>query len=129
MNLIIQKKDSKNVLVDTEMQVLVKHMLLAKSTNAEEQKIIDRINKFLTDTPKEQPTPAPKSANQIDWKYFFGGTSRGKHFDRYYKTEINGIRCEKHETNSGVNFCIGNMDLAKVKYKTEAELLKALDGQ
>lgn len=128
MNLIIQKKDSKNVLVDTEMQVLVKHMLLAKSTNPDEQKIIDRINQFLTDTPKEQPTPAPSSANKIDWKYFFGGKS-GRTYDMYYKTEINGTRCEKLETNSGVSFCIGKMDLAKVKYKTEAELLKALDGQ
>lgn len=61
----------------------------------------------------------------IDWKYFFGGT-HGKQYDRYYKAEINGQRVEKHEHNQGVRYAIGNIDLAKKKYKTEEELLTAL---
>lgn len=62
---------------------------------------------------------------EIDWKYFFGG--RGKRtFYRYYKSEINGKRVEKHASNRGVEYSIGNMDEAKVKYKTESELLDAI---
>ena len=59
---------------------------------------------------------------KIDWKYFFGGTS-GRSFDRYYYSEINGIRVEKHASKKGVEFGIGNIDKSK-KIKTEEELTK-----
>lgn len=62
---------------------------------------------------------------EIDWKYFFGG-SGGNTFDRYYKSEINGKRIEKHASNRGVEYSIGNMDHAKEKYKSESELLDAI---
>ena len=39
--------------------------------------------------------------------------------------EINEKRVEKHASNRGVRFAIGNIDEAKKKYKTEAELLEA----
>jgi hypothetical protein len=61
----------------------------------------------------------------IRWKYFFGG-STGKSFDRYYKAIINGVECEQHCSNKGVEFSIGNIDKAKIKYKTEKELIYAL---
>lgn len=61
----------------------------------------------------------------IDWKYFFGGTSGGC-FDRYYKAEINGVRVEKHGSNSGTKYAIGNIDEAKIKFKTEDELFDAI---
>lgn len=61
---------------------------------------------------------------KISWSYFFGG-SGGRTFDRYYKSEINGKRVEKHASNSGVEYSIGNMDTAHVKYKTEQELIEA----
>lgn len=61
----------------------------------------------------------------IEWKYFFGG-SIGYTFDRYYKAEINGKIVEKHASNTGTLYAIGNIDKAKKKYKTEAALLKAL---
>ena len=64
------------------------------------------------------------SGSGIDWEYFFGGSS-GRTFDRYYKAEINGKRVEKHASNKGVKFAIGNIDEAKKKYKTEAELSEA----
>lgn len=60
----------------------------------------------------------------INWKYFFGG-SGGNTFDRYYKAEINSQRVEKHASNRGVEYSIGNMDEAKEKYKTESELIAA----
>jgi hypothetical protein len=61
----------------------------------------------------------------INWKYFFGGAG-GNTFDRYYKAKINGITVEKHASNTGVRYSIGNMHEAKKKYKTEEELLDAL---
>jgi len=64
------------------------------------------------------------SGSGIDWKYFFGGSS-GRTFDRYYKAEINGKRVEKHASNRGVKYAIGNIDEAKKKYKTEKELSEA----
>jgi hypothetical protein len=64
------------------------------------------------------------SGSGIDWKYFFGGSS-GRTFDRYYKAEINGKRVEKHASNRGVKYSIGNIDEAKKKYKTETELSEA----
>ena len=64
------------------------------------------------------------SGSGIDWKYFFGG-SGGRTFDRYYKAEINGKRVEKHASNRGVKYSIGNIDEAKKKYKTEKELSEA----
>lgn len=65
---------------------------------------------------------------RIDWKYFFGGSSNGgKSFDRYYAAEINGFRVERHGNNRGTKYAIGNIDKAKVKYKTEAELIAALN--
>lgn len=64
---------------------------------------------------------------EIKWKYFFGGHDNGgRTFDRYYSAEINGVRVEKHASNRGVKFSIGNIDKAKIKYKTEKELLAAL---
>lgn len=60
----------------------------------------------------------------IYWEYFFGGSS-GRTFDRYYKSEINGKRVEKHASNRGVKYSIGNIDEAKKKYKTETELSEA----
>jgi hypothetical protein len=62
--------------------------------------------------------------SEIVWKYFFGGSS-GRCFDRFYKAEINGIRVEKHATQSDVIYAIGNIDEAKIKYKTENELMDA----
>ena len=62
---------------------------------------------------------------EIDWKYFFGGSGDGT-FDRYYKAEINGVRVEKHASNRSTKYAIGNIDQAKKKFKTEAELLAAL---
>jgi hypothetical protein len=62
---------------------------------------------------------------KIEWKYFFGGSS-GRSFDRYYYSEINGIRVEKHASNRGVKYAVGNIGLAKKKYKTESELIEAV---
>lgn len=62
---------------------------------------------------------------KIEWSYFFGGKC-GKRFDRYYASEINGIRIEKLENNQGIKYSIGNMDLAKKKYKTKSELIEAV---
>lgn len=64
------------------------------------------------------------SGSGIDWKYFFGGSS-GRTYDRYYKAEINGKRVEKHASNRGVKYAIGNIDEATKKYKTEKELSEA----
>lgn len=62
---------------------------------------------------------------ELKWKYFFGSSGSGN-YDRYYKTEIDGQRVEKHATNRGVKYSIGNMDIAKTKYKTELELIIAV---
>jgi hypothetical protein len=67
------------------------------------------------------------SGSGIDWKYFFGGGG-GRTFDRYYKAEIRGKLVEKHTSNRGVKYAIGNIDTAKKKYKTEAELISACIG-
>jgi hypothetical protein len=67
------------------------------------------------------------SGSGIDWKYFFGGGG-GRTFDRYYYSEINGKLVEKHASNKGVKYAIGNIDTAKKKYKTEAELISACIG-
>ena len=64
------------------------------------------------------------SGSGIEWKYLFGGR-RGRTFDRYYKAEINGKLVEKHASNRGVKYSIGNIDEAKKKYKTEKELSEA----
>ena len=66
----------------------------------------------------------PVNGFGIDWKYFFGGSS-GRTFDIYYEAKINGNRVEKHASNRGVKYSIGNIDEAKKKYKTETELLEA----
>ena len=62
--------------------------------------------------------------NKINWIYFFGGGG-GRIFDRYYKAEINGKRAEKHASNKGTMYAIGNIEQAKKKYSTEAELIEA----
>ena len=63
----------------------------------------------------------------IEWHYFFGGHSNGgRCFDRYYSADINGARVERHDSNKGRKYSIGNMDLAKVKYNTEEELIAAI---
>ncbi len=65
---------------------------------------------------------------EINWQYFFGGHGKGgKIFHRYYKAEINGVRVEKHGSHKGTEYSIGNMDKAKIKYKTEEELIKAVN--
>lgn len=67
---------------------------------------------------------------KLDWQYFFGGSSDcGRTFDRYYKAFVNGVRVEKHATNRKVEFGIGNIDTAKVKYNSEDQLLKALQHE
>jgi hypothetical protein len=58
---------------------------------------------------------------KIEWKYFFG--TSGRSFDRYYYSEINGIRVEKHASNNWVRYAIGNIDKSP-KFKTEKELIK-----
>lgn len=50
----------------------------------------------------------------IKWEYFFGASGK-RSFDRYYKSEISGIRVEKHLQRSGTEYSIGNMDKAKNK--------------
>jgi hypothetical protein len=62
----------------------------------------------------------------IKWRYFFGCSYSSNGFDRYYKAEINGVAVEKHCTKNTTRYCIGNMDEAKKKFKTESELLNAL---
>ena len=62
--------------------------------------------------------------SKINWQYFFGGGG-GRTFDRYYKAEANGILVEKHVSNQGVEYSIGNIDTSKT-YKTENALLNAL---
>lgn len=61
---------------------------------------------------------------KIEWVYFFGGSSKFT-FDRYYKAEINGLRVEKHSSNKGSTFSIGDIDKAKKRYQTESELVAA----
>ena len=63
--------------------------------------------------------------NAIDWHYFFGGGAI-PHQHHYYKSDINGLRVEKHTFNGRVEYSIGNMDNAKIKFKTEKELLDAI---
>jgi len=64
---------------------------------------------------------------KINWQYFYGGSSNnGRSYDRYYKSEIKGILVEKHVSNRGVKYAVGNIDKAKVKYKTESELIASL---
>lgn len=67
-------------------------------------------------------------STEIDWKYFFGG-SGGKTFDRYYKADINGVRVEKHSSNKGTRYSIGNMDKAKQTYESEEKLSEALNNK
>jgi hypothetical protein len=62
---------------------------------------------------------------QIKWEYFFGGGTMPNQ-EHYYRAVINGIRVEKHTFRGGVEYSIGNMDEAKIKYKTEKELLEAI---
>ncbi len=75
-------------------------------------------------SPNEFPAIGEKKS-KINWRYFFGGGC-GRTFDRYYKAEINGILVEKHASNKGVRYAIGNIDKAKTTYKTETALLNAL---
>lgn len=63
--------------------------------------------------------------NSVEWSYFFGGQF-GKVSERYYKAEINGVSCEKHAVGNRVEYSIGNMDNAEVKYKSVDELLAAV---
>lgn len=63
---------------------------------------------------------------RINWKYFFGG-SGGNTFDRYYEADVRGMRVEKHSFNGGSRYAIGNIDKSKKKYKTEQELIEAID--
>ena len=66
--------------------------------------------------------------NKIESNYFFGGSGHGgRVFDRYYEARIDGIRVEKHANNKGVKFSIGNIDDAKIKYKSEGDLIKAVN--
>ena len=63
---------------------------------------------------------------KIIWKYFFGG-SGGNTFDRYYEADVRGMRVEKHGSNIETEYAIGNIDKARKKYKTEEELIAAID--
>lgn len=63
----------------------------------------------------------------IHWQYFFGGKGE-RTFNRYYKAEIDGLRVEKHESNRGTEYSIGNMDEAKIKYKSIEKLLIAVEN-
>jgi hypothetical protein len=63
----------------------------------------------------------------INWKYFFG-MSGNRTFNRCYKAEIKGVRVEKHASNQGVTYSIGNIDKANTKYKTEDDLIKAVNA-
>lgn len=81
-------------------------------------------NESSKQAPRQELRKTDVSGLGIDWKYFFGGSS-GRCFDRYYKAEINGKRVEKHASNRGVKYSIGNIDEAKKKYKTELELSEA----
>lgn len=62
---------------------------------------------------------------KISWEKFFSGGSL-YNYHCYYKAFINEIRVEKHTFKSGVEYSIGNMDNAKIKYKSEKDLLEAL---
>jgi hypothetical protein len=64
--------------------------------------------------------------DKINWQYFFGG-SGGNTFDRYYEADFRGMRVEKHSSNRGSEYAVGNIDKAKKKYKTEDELIAAID--
>lgn len=68
------------------------------------------------------------STDEIKWQYFFGGHGE-KYFSRYYKADIDGIRVERHDSNRHTKYSIGNMDYAKIKYNTEAELIAAVKKQ
>lgn len=66
--------------------------------------------------------------SKIEWKYFFGWhADEGNRFARHYFSEINGIRLEKKSTHRKTEYCVGNIDEAKTKYKTEEELLKFIN--
>ena len=64
---------------------------------------------------------------KIEWELFFGG-GNSTTYQCYYKAEINGVRVEKMtHTKAADRFSIGNMDYAKKKYKSEKDLLEALE--
>lgn len=73
----------------------------------------------------QQAEANSKSVLFNDWKYFFGG-GKLPNQEHYYKAYINGQRVEKHTFLGGVKYSIGNMDEAKIKYKTEKELFQAV---
>lgn len=62
----------------------------------------------------------------INWEYFFGGHgNEGRTFRRYYKAKINNKSVERCSSNRGTEYSIGNIDKAKIKFKTEEALIKA----
>jgi len=63
---------------------------------------------------------------EIKWEYFFGGSS-GRTYDRYYKSFIKGVRIEKHISNKGTRYAIGNIDEALITYDSESELMKQIE--
>jgi NTP pyrophosphatase (non-canonical NTP hydrolase) len=65
---------------------------------------------------------------KVEWSYFFGYSGGGT-FDRYYEGVINGIRVEKHSSNKGKRFSIGNIDNSQKVYNNEQELIKAVIGE
>lgn len=74
------------------------------------------------------PLNLQTSAGPIKWEYFFGGTS-GSTSTRFYFATINGLRVEKRWNSPGsLSYSIGNYDKAKKKFRTEAQLLKAIVG-
>ena len=72
---------------------------------------------------------ASVSGSVFKWQMFFSGGEIGKNYECFYKDFIEGKRVEKHEFRGGVRYSIGNMDVAKNKYKTEIELLNALKNE
>ncbi len=73
------------------------------------------------------PIGKPLLSEGLAWKKFFSGGSL-ENYICFYKTEINGIRVEKREgLKVGKSYSIGNIDKAKKIYKTENELLKAVE--
>lgn len=63
---------------------------------------------------------------EIEWKYFFGYSVRGK-ATRYYKAEVNGLRVERCCRPTKTVYSVGNMDNAVETYKTEELLIAACE--
>lgn len=64
----------------------------------------------------------------MKWETFFHVTTyRGS--IRYDKCLVDGKRVERCSTKNSTTYCIGNSDFAKVFFKSEDELLKAVRAE